>query len=125
MLIYVAAVLSRKRIPLTSQIPLVSFRTMFFSGMTTGLRLRRVVTAATLLFVVFLTLHFHAYSNAQVSKECACLHGARTQLAAGSSVAAIAPQPGFFRVAKQVTSIWIDDDLEQIYVRGPPSQTSL
>jgi hypothetical protein len=105
--------------------PLVSFSTMFFSGMTTGLPLRRLVTAATLLFVVFLTLHFHAYSNSQVSKECACLHGARTQLAAGSSVAAITPQPGFFRVAKQVTSIWIDDDLEQIYVRGPPSQTSL
>jgi hypothetical protein len=98
---------------------------MFASEMKTDLQLRRVIVSATLLFVFFLPLHFHFYSSSQVAKECVCLHGTRTQVAVGSNVAVHAPQLWILSIPEHAVSIWTEEKLEQIYVRGPPSQASL
>lgn len=52
------------------------------SGMKTGLRIRRATNLTILLFVFFLPLHFHAVTAgpAQITHECSCLHGTRTQV---------------------------------------------
>jgi hypothetical protein len=49
--------------------------------MKTGLRVRRAISLTTLLFVFFLPLHFHAATAGapQITHECSCLHGTRTQ----------------------------------------------
>ena len=98
---------------------------MFASEMKTDLQLRRVIVSATLLFVFFLPLHFHFYSSSQVAKECVCLHGTRTQVAVGSNVAVHVPQLWILSIPEHAASIWTEEKLEQIYVRGPPSQASL
>jgi hypothetical protein len=42
---------------------------------------KRVISAAVLLFVFFLPLHFHLNGSAKVAQECACVQGTRSQLA--------------------------------------------
>ena len=79
------------------------------------------------LAVFFLPLHFHAASvNAsQVTKECGCLHGTRTQLA----LAVDALQPALvvecatvvFEQASALSKPWSDPEK----ARGPPARTTL
>jgi hypothetical protein len=52
---------------------------------------KRVISVAVLLFVFFLPLHLHFNSSAKVTQECACVQGARTQLAPILSLATCAP----------------------------------
>jgi hypothetical protein len=52
---------------------------------------KRILSATTLLFFVFLPLHFHAASGARVTQECACLQGTRTQLGPVASPPAYFP----------------------------------
>ena len=61
---------------------LVSFSVVSRSGMKAGLRIRRAINLTILLFVFFLPLHFHAVTAgaAQITHECGCLHGTRTQV---------------------------------------------
>ena len=42
--------------------------------------LRRFVSAGILLFVFLLPFHFHSVAaKAQITKECSCVHGTRTE----------------------------------------------
>ena len=79
------------------------------------------------LAVFFLPLHFHLTSAmaSQVTKECGCLHGTRTQLA----LAAEAPQQS---LPIELAAVVIERDsfisqrlTEPQKVRGPPLFTSL
>jgi hypothetical protein len=72
--------------PLTSKTALFRFKTVFNPRMKHPHALRRFVSAGILLFVFFLPLHFHSVAaKAQVTKECSCVHGTRTE--AGLAVA--------------------------------------
>ncbi|HJU61203.1 MAG TPA: hypothetical protein VJ864_04095 [Candidatus Binatia bacterium] len=64
---------------LTSKRALFRFKTVFNPRMKNPDALRRFVSAGMLLFVFFLPLHFHpVVTTAQVTKECSCVHGNRT-----------------------------------------------
>jgi hypothetical protein len=63
---------------------------MSVSGLRATPKPRRLVSALALIFVFFLPLHFHpAAGTANVTHECACLHGARTQ----TGVVAVLAEP--------------------------------
>lgn len=64
---------------------------MIRSGTQRSITRKRVISAAVLLFVFFLPLHLHFNSSAKVTQECACVQGARTQLAPILSLATYAP----------------------------------
>jgi hypothetical protein len=98
---------------------------MYFPGMRKTLRSRQIVSALALVFVFFLPLHFHFSIASQVSRECSCLQGTRTQLAPTASLPAIVPQLRIFQVADLPVSVWTEDGSGQPHVRGPPSLASL
>ena len=82
---------------------------------------RRLVGVALLLFVVFLPLHFHAVDESrQLTHECSCVHGTRTQLgsAPSSVMAAVAPAV-FFVMAERVESL-VSLAVESDFARAPP-----
>ena len=82
---------------------------------------RRLVGAALLLFVVFLPLHFHpADESRQISHECNCIHGTRTQLASIPSSAILAIVPAvLFVMAERVESL-VSLAVESDFARAPP-----
>jgi hypothetical protein len=98
---------------------------MYFPGADKPLKVRRTVSALALLFVFFLPLHFHFSIASQVSKECSCLQGTRTQLAATVSPPAIVPQFRISLVADCPVSVWTEDESAEHHVRGPPAPASL
>jgi hypothetical protein len=110
---------------LTSVIALITFDAMFASGVRIRLQLRRVVSAATLLFVFFLPLHFHFSFTAQVTKECSCIHGTRMQLAPHADTPAVAPTLQITVLVTQFVFSWAGDWSTLQSVRGPPSTLSV
>jgi hypothetical protein len=98
---------------------------MYFPGMRKTLGSRRLVSALALVFVFFLPLHFHFSITSQVTKECSCLQGMRTQLAPTASHLTIIPQLCVFQVADLLISIWMESESAQQHVRGPPALASL
>ena len=82
---------------------------------------RRLVGAALLLFVVFLPLHFHPVDEShQISHECACIHGTRTQLASTPSSAILAIAPAVFVVTAERVEALISLVVESDSARAPP-----
>jgi len=81
---------------------------------------RRLVGAALLVFVFFLPLHFHAAESRQLSHECSCVHGTRTQLgsAPSSVIAAVAPVV-LFVIAERAESL-VSLAVESAFARAPP-----
>ncbi len=98
---------------------------MYFPGMRKTLGSRRLVSALALVFVFFLPLHFHFSITSQVTKECSCLQGMRTQLAPTASHLTIIPQLCVFQVADLLISVWMESESAQQHVRGPPALASL
>jgi hypothetical protein len=98
---------------------------MYFPGTRKTLKGRQVVSALVLVFVFFLAFHFHSSSASQVTRECACLHGIRAQLAPTATPLAIIPQLWISQVADLPVSVWMEDEPAQQHVRGPPSLASL
>src|SRR5258706_12774676 len=86
---------------------------------------RRLVGAVVLLFVFFLPLHFHAADEShQLTQECSCVHGTRTQLgSAPSSVIAAVALAVFFVMAERVESL-VSLAVESDFARGPPVSLS-
>ena len=104
---------------------LVSFSVVSRSGMKTGLRIRRAISLATLLFVFFLPLHFHVSLASQVSKECSCVHGTRAQLALHGAAPAVTPtlQVAIFAGHYQFSGATSWSELPSVL--GPPTGTSV
>jgi hypothetical protein len=58
------------------------------SGRKRSAAFHRLIAAGLFLFVFCLPLHAHySTSEPQVAKECACLHGSRTQMASATDAA--------------------------------------
>lgn len=91
----------------------------------TALVCRRLAAAVLLLAFLFLPLHLHYSTASQLSKECSCAHGNRTQL--GLAPAALDWIPGF-----QLSPV-VYHELEALgrlstsshTIRAPPSVYSL
>lgn len=83
---------------------------------------RRLAAAVLLLAVFFLPLHFHpAISSAQVSKECSCYHGGRTQGGLAPAAADWTPtfQVLFIAVYEPQILGWLS--ISSHTIRAPPS----
>jgi hypothetical protein len=83
----------------------------------------RFASAGILLFVFFLPLHFHPVAaTAQVTKECSCIHGTRTE--AGLAAAPVGWTPVL--TAQLVASEFFDclsyGRFQKHGIRAPPSQ---
>ena len=81
----------------------------------------RIIGALLLLFFFFLPLHFHAIDESrQISHECSCYHGARTQLAPIPSLIILPISPSVFLAVVDrdhpLVSLVIESDL----ARAPP-----
>ena len=90
-------------------------------------RLRRWISALLFLSVFFLPLHIHfaTAATAQLSKECSCVQGTRTQLASAVDVPHATAPVELNVVASECESLathfWFDSQK----VRGPPTMTPL
>ena len=81
---------------------------------------RPVVSAALLLFIFFLPLHVHVVLAAPLAKECACIHGQRTQLALHTAAPAIAPPLHSVVIAVPPVSFRKFEKFFSQVIRGPP-----
>ena len=87
---------------------------------------QHLIAAFLLLAVFFLPLHFHSFTPAaQVSKECSCYHGGRTQ-------AGLAPAPTDWTPTFQLSSVVVYElqvfgwhSFDSYAIRAPPSIASL
>ncbi len=87
---------------------------------------RRLIGAILLAFLVFLPLHYHAFTpTAQVAKECACVHGTRTQLLLYADLPIVAPVFLAIVLTARYVFTWTGDWSKQIKVRGPPLAPSI
>jgi hypothetical protein len=112
--------------PLTSKSALFRFNTVLNPRMKHPHALRRFISAGILLFVFFLPLHFHSIAaKAQVTKECSCVHGTRTE--AGLAVAPVSWIPVL--AAQTVASTSLDGLGHVLFdnhgIRAPPFTLSL
>jgi hypothetical protein len=98
---------------------------MFFlaSGSQSGKR--RLIGTGLLLFVFFLPLHSHLSAPAQVTKECSCVHGTRTQMGlAPVQISAAAPlNIEFITTVEPRLYAW--RAVTRQAIRAPPHITSL
>ena len=82
---------------------------------------RRLVGAVIVLFVFFLPLHFHAADESrQLTHECSCVHGTRTQLASIVSSTILAIVPAVFFVMAERTESLVRLAVESDSARAPP-----
>lgn len=83
---------------------------------------RRVAGALLLVAVFFLPLHFHFFTAVpQVSKECSCYQGGRTQAAPAPVAAEWTPvfQPSHLDIFQSQPSVWFS--ISSGSIRAPPS----
>ena len=90
-------------------------------------RLRRWISALLFLSVFFLPLHIHLATAAtsQLSKECSCVQGTRTQLASAVDVPHATAPVELNVVASECESLAAHLWFNSHKVRGPPTLTSL
>jgi hypothetical protein len=90
-----------------------------------SVRSKRLISAAVLLFVFFLPLHFHFNWSAKITQECACVQGKRAQLAPILSLSADAPiitaQPVLVKCDVPLSIEWLGLQC----VRAPPASLSV
>jgi hypothetical protein len=110
---------------LTTRCRLATFVSVFTSGIKKWPNVRRFVGAGLLLFVFLLPFHFHFSATAQVSKECSCVHGNRTQLALTAEISTCVPTLQTIPFIAQNISSWADEWANLQKVRGPPAPLSV
>jgi hypothetical protein len=85
----------------------------------------RLIGAGLLFFIFFLPLHSHPVAPPQLAKECACIHGNRTQI--GLALDPVSCTPAFQEtvivLCEPKLSSWVFLDLRSI--RAPPPVHSL
>jgi len=93
----------------------------------TVVHLRRWISALLFLAVFFLPIHIHlaTAATAQLSKECSCVQGTRTQLAFAADVPHAAAPVELNIVASECESLAAHLWFYSQKVRGPPTLTSL
>jgi hypothetical protein len=105
---------------LTSANALITFRRMSAGEVRQRRQIRRLLSAAIVVFVFFLPLHLHVSLGGQVTKECSCVQGTRTQLAAQTASTSVLPsfRSVFFTVIAEATET--GERCRSHNVRAPP-----
>jgi hypothetical protein len=80
----------------------------------------RLVCTATLLFLFFLPLHVHLSLSPQLSSQCSCLQGARTQFVVAEHAPTVVPAPQFGVLLEPQVCVWKSTTSPCQHVRGPP-----
>jgi hypothetical protein len=88
-------------------------------------KFRGIISVAALLFVFFLPLHVHFSAVPQISKECSCVQGTRTELAVSADTWNLAPIYRTTYVITQDDLLWVDQWTQLKRVRGPPASLSV
>jgi hypothetical protein len=88
-------------------------------------KLGRIIAVAALLFFFFLPLPVHFSAAPQISKECSCIGGTRTQLALAADTWNIAPSYRTTYVITQDDLLWLNAWTQLERVRGPPASLSV
>jgi hypothetical protein len=84
--------------------------------------IRRLIAAILLAFFVILPLHYHSVTaTAQVSKECSCFTGGRTQLGIAPAVADFIPSLEVFSVALFAQQLFARLSFGFYPIRAPPA----
>jgi hypothetical protein len=87
---------------------------------------RRLIGAILLVVLVFLPLHYHAFTpTSQLAKECSCVHGTRTQLALHADAPDVTPTLQVIIFAAHYQFSWAGSWSELPSVRGPPTALSV
>src|ERR1041384_1976782 len=89
-------------------------------GTQTARPLGRFACAVTLLFLFFLPLHVHFSLSPQLSNQCSCVHGARTQFVVADDAPVVVPVPQFEILLEAQVCAWGSVASHCQYVRGPP-----
>jgi hypothetical protein len=91
-------------------------------GIKSGLRIRRATNLTILLFVFFLPLHFHAVTAgaAQITHECSCVHGTRTQVGITAAAGLWATSLGFVLLRSFESQIASQTQISFQSIRAPP-----
>jgi hypothetical protein len=88
--------------------------------------LRRFVSAGILLFIFFLPLHFHSVAaTSQITKECSCVHGTRTEAGLAAAPANWTPVLAAQTVAKEFFDCLSYVRFQIHGIRAPPLTSSL
>ena len=87
-------------------------------------QLRRVISAAVMLFVFFLPFHLHFSTTVTLGKECSCFQGTRTQLAPAAGTATFTPIFQIALLTVRTVSPMTDDWTTLQNVRAPPATLS-
>ncbi|HYA27529.1 MAG TPA: hypothetical protein VEI95_01835 [Acidobacteriota bacterium] len=84
---------------------------------------RRWVNVFLLVTVFFLPLHFHiaTASTAQISQECSCIHGSRTQLGQITPPLASVPLVGHVVISAFQQAAVISRSVSSHLSRAPPA----
>jgi len=89
-------------------------------GTQTARPLGRFACAVTLLFLFFLPLHVHFSLSLQLSNQCSCVQGARTQFVVADDAPVVVPVPQFEILLEAQVCAWSSVASHCQYVRGPP-----
>jgi hypothetical protein len=82
----------------------------------------RIVSAGILFFIFFLPLHFHApvSGSSQITHECSCLHGSRTQASLAAAAAQWAIPLSFVLHQSFESQIVSQTPISFLSIRAPP-----
>ena len=99
-------------------------RGRFSSGNELG---HRSIGVLLLLAVFFLPLHYHAATavTSQISKECSCLYGSRTQVNLATATAPCTPLLSLWTIARFSGNPFEGQSIRTRSSRAPPSAVSL
>ena len=89
-------------------------------GTQTARPLGRFACAVTLLFLFFLPLHVHFSLSPQLSNQCSCVQGARTQFVVADDAPVVVPVRQFENLLEAQVCAWGSVASHCQYVRGPP-----
>jgi hypothetical protein len=92
------------------------------SGRKRSPGLHRLIAAGLFFFVFFLPLHAHYFaSDPQITKDCACLHGSRTQMASAPVAADWAPMFLLSAVFSHEPQVISNSSVGILSIRAPPA----
>jgi len=111
---------------LTSRNALGRFVMVSESSTSERSTIRRLIGAILLAFLVFLPLHYHAFnSTSQLTKECTCIHGTRTQLGLHADSPTVTPTFLATIFAAAYVFSWAGNWSKSQNVRAPPATLSV
>ena len=109
---------------LTSKVPSTTFCSVFTAKDKRAPGIAQLLSSALLVFVFFLPLHVHFSSAPQISNECSCLCGTRTQIVLNDAAPQSLPWLGIASPIAFPVQVHISKPANAHQVRGPPAMSA-